>query len=184
MESILKQYPEQFIEKARAIRALVFDIDGVMTDGGIFHSNKGDELKRFYVRDGQILTPLRENGFILGAITGRQSELVRIRMAELKVDFYHQGVKNKYAMMEDVKREYSLDWHEIAYVGDDLIDLACLEKCGLGFMPSDSPAYLHQYADIITRAHSGHGVVREAGDYLLAAKGLLEKTIMNYKNRR
>ncbi len=184
MESILKKYPEQFLEKARQIRALVFDVDGVLTDGGIYHSNKGDELKRFFVRDGQILAPLREHGFILGSITGRQSELVRIRMTELKVDFYHQGVKNKFAMMEDMKREYELEWHEIAYVGDDLIDLACLEKCGLGFMPADSPAYLHDYADIITEARSGYGVLREVGDFLLAAKGVLQKAVDDYRSRR
>jgi 3-deoxy-D-manno-octulosonate 8-phosphate phosphatase (KDO 8-P phosphatase) len=184
MESILKKYPAQFQERARKIKALVFDIDGVLTDGGIIHSSKGDESKRFFVRDGQILTPLREHGFIIGAITGRHSDLVHTRMEELKVDFYHQGVKNKYEMLENMLQEYSLEWHEIAYVGDDLIDLACLQECGLGFMPFDAPEYLHEYADIITTAHSGHGVVREVGDYLLAAQGLLEKTILDYCNRR
>lgn len=184
MQSILKNYPSQYHERARKIKALVFDVDGVLTDGGIFHSNKGDELKRFFVRDGQILAPMRANGFLLGAITGRQSELVRFRMEELKVDFYHQGVHNKYEMLEDMRREYSLEWHQIAYVGDDLIDLACLQASGLGFMPSDAPLYLHQYADIVTTAHSGHGVLREVGDFLLAANGLMEKTIEEYINKK
>ncbi len=183
MENILLHYPEDLRRKAARIRAIVFDVDGVLTDGGIIYSNSGDESKRFNVRDGAIIRPLKEEGFIVGAITGRSSELVEYRMNELKVDFCFQGVKNKYSRIAEIAERYSLEWEEICYIGDDMIDMASLEAVGLGAIPADAPTYIADAADFVTRTKGGEGVLREVADFVLAAQGKMPKVIESFTSR-
>jgi 3-deoxy-D-manno-octulosonate 8-phosphate phosphatase (KDO 8-P phosphatase) len=183
MQSILSHYSPLQIEKAKKIRAIFFDVDGVLTDGGIIYDNDGTEYKKFNVKDGQIVKPLRGKGFIVGAITGRASEVVKFRCNELCLDFHYHGVKDKLTQYQQVKEAYQLGDDEIAYIGDDLIDLPVLLKCGLGVAPADALSYVKEQASLVTQAVGGRGVLRETADFILAAQGVLEEIISSYCDR-
>lgn len=180
MEIILKKYSQSQIAKARKVRAIIFDVDGVLTNGGIIYTNQGDELKIFNVKDGQIMKHLRVHGIIIGAITGRVSELVDRRCKELKLDFHYQNVKDKLDVYQQILKEYSLQTDEVAYIGDDIIDLRLIKEAGLGIAPADALEYVKSYADVVTEKNGGEGVVREAADFILASQGLLEGVVESY----
>lgn len=184
MDNILKQYSTNQIAKAKLIKAIICDVDGVLTDGGIIYDNHGNELKKFNVKDGQIINHVRKCGILIGAITGRESEVVKFRCKELSFDFHFHGIKNKLEVYENIKETEKLEDHEIAYLGDDIIDIPILEKCGLGIVPSDAPSYVCDYANFITFAKGGHGVLREAADFILAAKGKFDDVLNHYKNQK
>lgn len=180
MQSVLKHYGLLTIQKAAAIKALVFDVDGVLTDGSIIYDETGRESKHFNVKDGFAIRPLRENGILCGAITGRNSDVVRLRMEELKVDFHYHGVGRKEEKYALIKEQYGLDDREIAYIGDDVIDLPILSQCGLAVTPSDALPYVQDFADLVSRHPGGRGVLREVADLVLAAQGKLESVIAPY----
>jgi len=179
MQIILKKYNRKIIEKARGIKALIFDVDGVLTDGGIIYSSNGEELKKFSVKDGQIIKPLKKSGIIVGAITSRSSKVVERRCKELELDFYYQGVRQKNGKYKKLKSEYKLSDSEIAYVGDDISDIQILKQCGLAVVPADAVDYLKPLADIVTKSAGGEGVVREVADLILSAKDQLKSFIAN-----
>lgn len=180
MEIILKKYSQSQIDKARKIKALIFDVDGVLTNGGIIYSNSGDEQKVFNVKDGQIIKHLKSNHLIIGAITGRTSELVARRCEELKLDFFYQHVKDKFAVYNKILEEYNLSDDQVAYIGDDIIDLKLIKYAGLGVAPADALEYVKAYADVITEKSGGEGVVRETADFILASQGLLDEIVKSY----
>ena len=166
-------------QKAKKIKAIVFDVDGVLTDGGIIYDNSGMEIKRFNVKDGQIISHLKKNGFIVGAITGRDSQVVKNRCQELKLDFHFHGSHDKLVQYNKIKEEYNLKDEEIAYMGDDIIDLALLSRCGLSATPSDARSYIKKYVDYIAPSKGGDGALRDLSDFILEEQGLLEKIIQN-----
>lgn len=180
MQSILSQYSASQIEKAKKIKAIICDVDGVLTDGGIIYDNAGNEYKKFFVKDGQIIKHVSAAGILIGAITGRESEVVKFRCTEMKFDFHHHGIKDKYATYLEIRDQFQLKDEEIAYLGDDIIDLPILKKCGLSITPADAISYVKQNSDITTEAAGGKGVLREAADFILAAKGLLNEIIGTY----
>lgn len=184
MESIIKQYSPSQLEKAAKIKAIITDVDGVLTDGGIIYDNDGKEFKRFNVKDGQIISHLKRAGILVGAITGRESEVVKFRCKELQFDFHFHGAKDKLKIYQDIKEKYHLKDEEIAYLGDDIIDIPILTICGLGIVPSDAIAYVYDYASIITFAKGGGGVLREAADFILAAQGKMEDIIQFYLDQK
>ena len=141
-------------EKILKIKAILFDVDGVLTDGGIILDNNGNEFKRFNVKDGQIISYLRAEGILVGAITGRKSKLVEKRMRELNVDFLAQGVSEKALEFNNFLIQYSLDKSEVAFLGDDVIDLPVLSQCGLSVCPADAREYIKSRVDIITSSKS------------------------------
>ena len=166
-------------EKAKKIKAIVFDVDGVLTDGGIIYDNSGMEIKRFNVKDGQIISHLKKNGFIVGAITGRNSQVVKNRCQELKLDFHFHGSHDKLVQYNKIKEEYNLKDEEIAYIGDDIIDLALLSRCGLSATPQDARSYIKKYVDYIAPSKGGDGALRDLSDFILEEQGLLEQIIQN-----
>jgi len=166
-------------QKAKKIRAIVFDVDGVLTDGGIIYDNSGMEIKRFNVKDGQIISHLKKNGFIVGAITGRDSQVVKNRCEELKLDFHYHGSSDKNVQYEKIKQNYKLTDEEIAYIGDDIIDLSILTQCGLSATPADAREYIKKYVDFITPAKGGDGALRDLADFVLEEQGLLDLIINN-----
>ena len=168
-------------QKARRIRAIITDVDGVLTDGGIIYDNAYNEYKRFNVKDGQIVSHLIRLGFIVGAITGRESEVVKKRMAELKFTFHRHGIKDKLAEYEEIKRTYGLEDEEIAYIGDDIIDLSILCRCGLSATPQDAREYMKKEVDYITPSKGGEGVLRDVADMILEAQGSLQELIDQMK---
>lgn len=181
MQQILKHFSEEIIKKCKNIKAVISDVDGVLTDGGIIYDNDGKEYKKFNVKDGQIIKHLKRGGCLVGAITGRDSPVVRFRCTELKMDFHYHGSKEKWRQYEQVKQDFDLKDEEILYIGDDIIDLSIFTRCGLAVAPSDAMSYVKDYADLVTQAKGGEGVLREVGDLVLAAKGLLEGIIVQYE---
>ena len=148
----------------------MLDVDGILTDGGIYLDNRGVETKRFDVRDGQGISLLQRAGIRAGVITGRSSEIVRHRARELGIEIVYQGVDNKADIYDEIKRAARLEDKEIAYMGDDIGDLPVLRRAGLAITVKDSWLVKAQ-VDYVTQATGGHGAVREIADLLLRARG-------------
>lgn len=177
MKEILVKYPKSLIKKASQIKALIFDVDGVLTDGKIIYGESGGETKNFNVKDGLIVSHLRKAGILVGAISGRESAAVSRRASELKLDFCHQGIVDKLAVFLKLVEYHELKKKEVAYVGDDINDLAIMRQAGIAACPADAPAYIRKNSAIVTHAKGGEGVVREVADLVLASRGYLEKMI-------
>jgi len=163
----VKTLPTSVRKKAANIRLLLLDVDGVLTDGRIIIDDRGVETKHFHVRDGQGISLLKRCGIDVGFITGRSSKVVRHRAQELRVSLVFQGVQDKLLLYEQIKKKTRLTDEQIAYVGDDIIDLPVLRCVGLAVMVGDGSAELKPHADYVTLAKGGMGAVREVADLLL-----------------
>ena len=173
--NILSHYSKEQIKKASLIKAIFFDVDGVLTDGKIIYDENGKEIKTFHVKDGLIISYLKKAGILTGAISGRESAAVTKRLAELKIDFCHQGIVDKAMVFEKLMAHYKLKTKEVAFIGDDLNDLPVFKLAGMAICPADTYDYIKERADLVTQAKGGEGVLREVADLVLMAKGLFEK---------
>ena len=153
--------------KAANIRLLLLDVDGVLTDGRIIIDDRGVETKHFHVRDGQGISLLKCGGIEVGFITGRSSRVVRHRANDLRVALLFQGVQDKLRVYERIKKKRRLTDAQIAYVGDDIVDLPVLRRVGLAVMVGDGSAELKPFADYVTVARGGMGAVREVAELIL-----------------
>ncbi len=176
-EEVLDKYTKTLIRRAADVKAIFFDVDGVLTDGKIIYDSDGRETKQFNVKDGQIIGHLKKAGIIVGAISGRDSASVTKRCAELKLNFCHQGILNKGEVFKKLTAFHKLKKKEVVYIGDDINDLAPLKLSGLAVCPADAPTYLKSMVDFSTKAKGGDGVLREVADLVLAAKGILSKIL-------
>jgi len=167
--------------KIKKIKVIITDVDGVLTDGGIIYDNNFNEYKKYNVKDGQIISHLKKLGFIVGVITGRKSEVVKKRMEELKFTFHFHGVKDKLKVYEIIKNKYSIKDEEIAYIGDDIIDLSILSRCGLSVAPNDAREYIKYEVDFVTKSKGGEGVLRDVADLILKEQNLLKNLIKEMK---
>lgn len=167
----------EILEKASRIKAIVFDVDGVLTDGGIIYDNHGMEYKRFNVKDGQIIKYLKKYGILTGVITGRASEVVKNRCEELKIDIHYHGISDKKSTFETILKEQSLGAHEVAYIGDDINDLPVLSRCGLSATPADGHHAVRENVDVVLNTHGGSGTLRELADIVLQAQGYYDQII-------
>jgi len=152
------------------VQLLVMDVDGVLTEGGIYYTEHGDEVKRFDVRDGQGLVMLRQAGVLTAVITARRSAIVQRRAEELGIVEVHQGVPDKRALLESLLARHRLSATHVAYVGDDVGDLAAMELVGVPVAVADAVPLVKKAAVYVTRARPGHGAVREVCDAILEAK--------------
>lgn len=177
VKEVLGKYSRDQIKKAAQIKAIFFDVDGVLTDGKIIFDDTGRETKQFNVKDGYIISHLKKAGILVGIITGRESKVVSNRAAELKLDFCHQGIIDKYAVFEKLIQFHKLKRKEVAYIGDDINDLKVMESCGLSACPADALDYVKNRVDIVTMSNGGQGVAREVSDLVLAAQGILDKIL-------
>ena len=177
VKEVLGKYTKEQIRKAAQVKAIFFDVDGVLTDGKIIYDDTGRESKQFNVKDGYIISHLKKAGILVGIITGRESKVVSNRAAELKLDFCHQGIMDKYAVYEKLIEFHKLKKKEVAYIGDDINDLKVLMDCGLSACPADALDYVKAKVDVITTAKGGRGVAREISDLVLAARGDLDKIL-------
>ena len=177
VKEVLEKYSKDQIKKAAQIKAIFFDVDGVLTDGRIIYDETGKEIKNFNVKDGYIISHLKKAGILVGIITGRDSKVVSNRAAELKLDFCHQGIVDKYSVFEKLIDFHKLKKKHVAYIGDDINDLGVLRACGLSVCPADALDYVKSEVDIITSSKGGEGVVREISDLILASKGILDKIL-------
>ncbi|HTF20222.1 MAG TPA: HAD-IIIA family hydrolase [Chryseolinea sp.] len=177
MKAILENYSKDLVRKASTIKAIFMDVDGVLTDGQIVYGDDGRELKNFHVRDGLIVSHLKRFGIITGIISGRESAAVSKRCAELQIDFCHQGILDKLSVVEKLTKHYGLKMKEVMYIGDDINDVAVFRKCGLSVGPADTLPYLKDEVDLVSRYKGGRGVMREAADLVLAARGFMDKLL-------
>lgn len=150
-----------------SIKLLVMDVDGTLTDGRIYIGSQGEVMKAFDVRDGYAIAHiLPELGITPVIITGRSSAIVEQRAKELKITELHQGIADKLAKLQEVAARFSASADEIAYIGDDLNDLACIEFCGLTACPHDAVGVITKQVDYVCTHDGGRGAVREYIDFL------------------
>ncbi len=167
-------------QKIRKIKLVLLDVDGVLTDGGIYIDNRGNELKKFNVKDGSGISMAIHSGIQVGIITGRKSRIVKKRAKELRIKLLFQGVKKKHYILEKIINSLNINKDEIAYIGDDVIDLNIMKRVGLSITVMDGHKEVKKVADIILQHKGGDGAVREFMDILLKEKGLWEKGFQRY----
>jgi 3-deoxy-D-manno-octulosonate 8-phosphate phosphatase (KDO 8-P phosphatase) len=157
--------------KAKKIRLLLLDVDGVLTDGRIILDNQGNELKAFHVRDGHGIKLAQRAGIVIGIITGRKADVVNVRARELGIDEVHQGVLDKILVYESIVTKYGMKDEEVAFVGDDIVDTGIFKRVGLAVSVADSDPAVLPFADMVTKAAGGRGAVREVINFLLKSQG-------------
>ena len=167
-------------ERAHRVRFLILDVDGVLTDGGIYMGDTGELMKPFYVRDGLGMRLWQNEGFGLAVITGRDSAIVSRRAAELKIQDVYLGHADKRSAYADIKERHALRDDEIAYVGDDLIDLAVMAQVGFPAAPADAAAEVQNLACLVSGKPGGKGAVREIIEFLLKAQGRWENVVARF----
>ena len=163
------------------IKLVLLDVDGTLTDGGIYRGNNGEELKRFNVKDGYAIVNAQKLGIEFGIITGRKSELVEIRAKELKIKYLYQGISEKTVVLEEIIKKTGLTKGEIAYMGDDLNDLLIIKQVGLSGTPKDAVDEVIQVADFVSKKNGGSGAVREFIEHILKKDGKWEIFLKNIK---
>jgi 3-deoxy-D-manno-octulosonate 8-phosphate phosphatase (KDO 8-P phosphatase) len=177
LKQILSAYTKAQIKKAAAIKAIFFDVDGVLTDSRIIYDETGREIKNFNVKDGQIISFLKRAGIVVGAISGRESGATAKRAAELKLDFCHQAIVDKPETFQKLVAHYKLKKGEVAFIGDDINDLPVFALAGLSVCPADTFDYVKSHVDLVTVTKGGRGVLREVADLVLAARGDFDKIL-------
>ncbi len=153
--------------KTKKIKLLLLDVDGVLTDGRIILDNHGNELKAFHVRDGHGIKLAQKAGITIGIITGRKSNVVILRAQELGIQEVHQGVHDKISVYESLIEKYHLQDDEVAYMGDDVVDLSIFRRVGIAATVSDSDPFIQPFVDVVTKTSGGRGAVREFINFLL-----------------
>lgn len=170
---ILSRVAPAVIERVRKLRLMAFDVDGVLTDGRLWYSAQGEQLKCFHVHDGHGLKLLLESGIIVALITGRDGAVVSRRAAELGIPVVQHGVRDKAHALQALAQEHGCDLSEVGYMGDDIIDVPAMQRAGFAASVPDAPAYITQAAHWVSPSAGGHGAVRDCCDLILAAQGKL-----------
>lgn len=160
------------IEKAKKIKLIILDVDGVMTDGSIILDNKDNEFKIFHVRDGHAIKMLSKTGIKAAIITGRKSGVVDRRARELGIKEVYQGIFNKSAVYDSLLRKYKCKDEEVAFMGDDVVDVNLLKRVGLSAVPADADESAKKWAVFISTKRGGRGAVREFIELILKSSGL------------
>ncbi|MAD51083.1 MAG: HAD-IIIA family hydrolase [Candidatus Marinimicrobia bacterium] len=168
---------------AKKVKLIISDVDGVWTDGAIYKGKDGLELKRFCVTDGGGVVLARTAGLKLALISGRKSEATAERAAELQIDDVYNGTLNKIPPYEELKKKYNLSDNEIAYVGDDMIDIPVMEQVGLPIATDNASEVCKAVAVHVTEKAGGHGAFREAVEWILSEQGRLIEVIMILKEK-
>ena len=159
--------PYDLAQKIKKIKYLLLDVDGVLTDGGIYYGNDGNEFLRFSVKDGQGIDILKRSGYKIGICSGRMSEVSLRRAEDLKMDDIYLGASSKLSVYEQLKSNHNLKDEEIAFIGDDINDIPIIERCGFAITVADGAKEVRRYAHYVTRAPGGRGAVREVIDLFM-----------------
>ena len=173
-------YPDEAVRRAQKLKALLLDVDGVMTDGRIIFDSKGRDSRNFNVQDGLGVYFAKKCGLIVGIITGRKSRVTKIRARELKIDFLSQGHKNKLKPYEKFKVGFNLTDEEIGYIGDDLLDLSIMSRCGFSACVANGREEVKAKSHFVTNSTGGKGAVREVIEFVLKQQGKWQKLLDNY----
>ncbi|MBF0471277.1 MAG: 3-deoxy-manno-octulosonate-8-phosphatase KdsC [Gammaproteobacteria bacterium] len=170
----------QLLQRCAAIKLVVFDVDGVLTDGTLFLGDDGQEYKAFYARDGLGMNLLQRCGVTIGIITARQSSVVRLRMESLGITHLYQGQEEKLPAFEQLLAKLNLKPEESAYVGDDLIDLPTMRRAGVAIAVADAHPLLKEHCDWVTPRNGGRGAARDVCDLIMEGHGLMAQVIAGY----
>ena len=173
-------FPPELLLQAQGIRVVFFDVDGVLTDGGLYFSEAGETLKRFNTLDGHGLKLLQRAGITPAVITGRDSQALRVRLAALGIEHVHYGTEDKRPAAEATLTALGLDWTQAAAMGDDWPDLPMMTRCSFACAPANAHAEVRAAAHHVTRQRGGEGAVRELCDLLLVASGRYASLLQAY----
>ena len=165
---------KNLVKRAESIKFLLLDVDGVLTDGLIYMDGDGKETKAFHIHDGHGLYQLQDAGIRVGLVSGRASRVIDFRAKELGITEAHQGVSNKLPVYLDILKRYKLQDEQMAYVGDDVIDIPILERAGLAIAVANAVKQVKAKAHMVTVRSGGQGAVREVADFLLYAQNRVE----------
>lgn len=168
------------LEQALNIKALVLDVDGILSDGFVTFTNTGDELKSFDIRDGLGMKLVQQAGVKVIIITGRKSNIVEKRMSDLGVDLVYQGREDKGSALHEACKQLGLNPQDCLYMGDDWPDLSAFAIAGLKVTVPNGHLEVRQRADLVTEAMGGRGAVREVCDILLQAKGMYDELLEKF----
>ena len=171
---------QDILEKAAKIKMVIFDVDGVLTDGSLFIGDDGQEYKAFNSKDGHGMRMLQDGGVEIAIITGRVSNVVEHRVKDLGIKHVYQGKRQKLPAFEELLKIVNLKPEEVAYVGDDVVDLPVMTKVGLAICVQDGHPYVKKHAHWITEHGGGRGAGRDVCEMLLEAKGKLHDTLESY----
>lgn len=160
-------------EKAARLMLMGFDVDGVLTDGSLYYSSQGDELKAFSSLDGHGMKMLAGAGIKLAIITGRVSRAVELRAQNLGIELLLQGIEDKRSAMASLLASLGLGFEQAGYMGDDVVDLPLMRACGFSATVADGHPLLHRHADLVAGKGGGKGAVREVCEFILSAQGKL-----------
>lgn len=170
--------------RARGIRLAIFDVDGVLTDGTLYYSDSGAEIKAFNVRDGHGMKMLQASGVRTAILTSRRSHAVELRARDLGIDLVYQGASDKLATYRELLGKVKLEACAAAYIGDDLVDLPVLVHSGLAVTVPEAPAAVRRCAHYVTRTRGGHGAARELCELIMHAQGTLDTPPYRTDDRR
>ena len=166
------EYSDDIVALAKNIKLVIFDVDGVLTDGGLYFTDDGREIKKFNVKDGMGISMLVQNNVEVAIITGRNSVIVAERMKSLGVNHVYQGRMNKLETYENLKIALNISDQEVAYVGDDIIDLPIMNRCALSAAVADAHDEVKTRARLVLAKRGGMGAGREVCDLIMRAQGL------------
>ncbi|WP_274585086.1 HAD family hydrolase [Neisseria leonii] len=173
-------FPPDIIERARRIKLLIMDVDGVLTDGRIFIRDNGEEIKSFHTLDGHGLKMLGQTGVQTAVITGRDAPSVGIRVQQLGINHYFKGIHDKRAAYDRLRSLAGVAQEECAFIGDDVVDLPVMVRCGLPAAVPEAHEFTLRHAAYITRRPAGKGAVRELCDLIMHAQGNLAAALEEY----
>lgn len=171
---------QDILAKAAQIQLIIFDVDGVLTDGSLFIGDDGEEYKAFHSRDGHGMKMLRTTGVEIGIITGRTSNVVRHRMASLGIQHVYQGQQEKLPAFEELIGKLGLAPQQVAYVGDDVVDLPILTRAGLAIAVADAHPLVKRHAHWTTPSAGGRGAARDICELIMEAQGTLDASLQHY----
>ena len=174
------QSADEIRARARRLKLMAFDVDGVLTDGALFFTDDGIEIKAFNSRDGLGLKLLQKAGISVAIITGRKARCVEWRMQNLGIDLLYQGIENKWETMQILLDRLGIGAEEAGYMGDDVVDLPVMNACGFSATPADSHVLAKRHAQLISSQAGGHGAVREVCEFILDAQGKLDAALAPY----
>ncbi len=180
LSKLSKNYSHDLLNKAKVIKLVICDVDGVLSNGKVYFGNEHEELKSFNIKDGLGIKQLLNNGIQVAIITGRESNIVSRRSKELGITHVYQGKKDKVASYDEILVNLNLTPDQVAHVGDDLPDIPLMNRSGLGICVSDAHFFVKQNADWSTSSIGGNGAVREISDLLLYSQGKLQDILKSY----
>jgi 3-deoxy-D-manno-octulosonate 8-phosphate phosphatase (KDO 8-P phosphatase) len=176
----VKDLSEEVAERARRLRLMVFDVDGVLTDGTLWYGREGEALKGFHAFDGHGIKMLAASGVACALLSGRSSPAVSVRAAELGIAHVLQGIDDKNKEYDSLLKRLGFRYEEAGFMGDELVDLPVLTRCGFAAAPGEAPEAVRSRVHYVAAAPAGRGAAREVCEVLMRAQGTLERAIQGY----